>query len=151
MPELDLQKFGGRRPRVSPRLLEQHMAQTAENCTFRNGKLVAIKAPTQATDHGALVPKTIWKMGSSMIIFPDGEENTVVDSPVDETNNRIFWTDGSYPKQSDDTLWGEATWSRRLGVKPPAVAPTVTVSGSAGDDVQDYVSYVFTMVTTWGE
>ena len=151
MPKIDIQTLGGRRPLVSPRLLEQHMSQTAENCEFDTGKLVAVKDPTQVTDHGVLVPKTLWKMGASMIIFPNGEENTVVDSPVDESNNRIFWTDGVLPKQSDDTLWGEATWWRRLGVKPPAVAPTVTVSGVAGDDIQDYVSYVFTMVTTWGE
>lgn len=151
MPKIDIQQLGGRRPLVSPRLLEQHMSQTAENCEFDTGKLVAVKDPTQATDHSTAVPKTLWKMGANMIIFPDGEENTVVDSPVDESNNRIFWTDGVLPKQSDDTLWGEATWWRRLGVKPPAVAPTVTVSGVAGDDIQDYVSYVFTMVTTWGE
>lgn len=151
MAKIDLQKFGGRVPKISARLLEQHQSQTALNCDFRTGKLVPFAAPTQATDHSSAVPKTLWKMGSSRIIFPDGEENTVVDSPIDESNNRIFWTDGSLPKQSDDTLWGEGTWWRRLGVKPPAVAPTVTVSGSAGDDVQDYVSYVFTMVTTWGE
>ena len=149
--KIDIRQFGGKVPRVSPRLLQDHQAQEALNCEFDTGKLVAIKDPTQATDHGALVPKTIFKMGANMIIFPDAEENTVVDNPVDESNNRIMWTDGVLPKQSDDTLWGEATWWRRLGVKPPAAAPTVTVSGVAGDDAQDYVSYVFTMVTTWGE
>ena len=152
MAKLDLQQFGGMQPKVSARLLRQYQAQTATNCKSDTGKLVPAAAPAVTTDHTTSIPKTLWKMASSLIIFPDGEENTVVDSPVDETYGRIFWTDGVLPKQSDNnTLWGETTWWRRLGVKAPAAAPTVTVSGSAGDDVQDYVSYVFTMVTDWGE
>jgi len=151
MAKIDLQAFGGKQPKLSPRLLKDHQAQVAENVDLKNGKLVPYLAPAQTTDHGVLVPKTMWKMGSNLIIFPDGEENTVIDSPIDENNNRIFWTDGVLPKQSDDTLWGEATWWRRLGVKPGAVAPTVSPANAAGDDVQDYVSYVYTMVTTWGE
>ena len=152
MSKIDMQQFGGKQPKVSPRLLRQYQAQTAKNCKSDTGKLVPVAAPAVTTDHGVLIPKTIWKMKSTLIVFPNGEENTVVDSSVDDTHGRIFWTDGSLPKQSDDdTLWGETTWWRRLGVKAPTIAPTVTISGVAGDDVQDYVSYVYTMVSDWGE
>lgn len=152
MAKITIREFGGMAPRINGRLLPDPLGQIAKNCDLRSGVLVPINKPTQETDHGASVPKTLWKMGSTRIIFPDGEENSVVDSPIDETNNRIFWTDGTLPKQSDDVFWDyETGWWRRLGVKAPAAAPTITLDGTAGEDVQDYVSYVYTMVTTWGE
>lgn len=95
--------------------------------------------------------KTLWKCGDTFI-FPGtfDADCTVIDSPVQEDYNRFLFTGDSNPKQANSSTWATRT-AYRLGVTPPAVAPTITVQGSADADVQDYVSYVFTMVTAWGE
>ena len=74
-------------------------------------------------DLGAVTPKTIWKPGSAFIIFANGEINKVVAAQIEESNDRFFWTDGVFPKQSDSALWSGTQY--RLGVTPPAVAPTI--------------------------
>jgi hypothetical protein len=148
MASIIVNNIQGRVPKIHAKLLQDNQAQIATNVNLRRGNLQALKGTTEVTDLGAVQPKTLWKAGAAFEIFPNGQINTVIDAQIEESNDRFFWTDGTYPKQSDSNLWTGTFY--RLGVTPPAVAPTISIEGAAGDTVQDYVSYVFTMVTAYG-
>ena len=148
MPSIIVSDIQGTVPKVNPKLRQDNQAQTADNVELREHVLQPLKGTTEVSDLGAVTPKTLWKAGATFIVFPNGEINKVVDAQIEESNNRFFWTDGVFPKQSDTALWSGTSY--RLGVTPPAVAPVITLQGAAGDDVQDVVSYVFTMVSAYG-
>lgn len=148
MPSIIVANIKGTVPKIHAKLMEDNQAQTANNVNLREGNLSALKGTTQVTDLGAVTPKTLWKAGSGFITFANGEINKVIDAQIEESNDRFFWTDGAFPKQSDSALWSGTEY--RLGVTPPAVAPTISIQNAAGDTVQEYVSYVFTMVSAYG-
>jgi hypothetical protein len=148
MPSIIVSDIKATQPKMNAKLLEENQAQTALNVELRERKLQALKGTTEVSDLGAVTPKTLHKAGSTWIVFDNGEINSVVAAEIEESNDRFFWTDGVYPKQSDSALWSGTEY--RLGVTPPAVAPTITIQGVASGEVQDTVSYVFTMVTAYG-
>lgn len=150
MPSLILTAFGGRVPRRHEKLLEQYQAQTADNVDLREGNLKALLDVTEESDLGAGTPKTLWKYASTLTAaFGNDIQAIVVDSAIQESNDRFMYTGDGYPKQSDSALWSGT--KRRLGVVAPTSAPTITIQGAAGTDTQDIVSYCYTMVTSWGE
>lgn len=145
MPKLELINMGGKLPKVDPTLLPEQFAQTATNCDFRSGKLKPIKEPLPG-DVLTGTPRGIWKKGSDFITFPT--EVSVVNSQIAETNDRFYYTGDGYPKKSDSVIWDS---TRYLGVAPPAAAPIVTINGTGDGSTQDVISYVYTIVTEWGE
>jgi hypothetical protein len=150
MPAISVTNFAGTFPIKNPKNLEVNQAQTASNVDLSRGDLRSMSGITAVSTLATTLPKTLWRCGSSWITLGTGVTAYVVDSFIQESLNRFYFSDGTFPKQSNSTLWGTAT-SYRLGVTPPAVAPTLTITGTGDGTTQATVSYVFTMVTAWGE
>ena len=156
--KIQFQNFQGMRPRTKPDKLPDNYAQVATDCDFRGGVLAPVLAPANVktlTKPGTL--RTLYKHGSHFLAF-EGDVD-VIESPIYDADNRFAWTDGVKPKQSNDSLafaagYSEADWPvlyRTLGVPYPETPPTITLSGTAGDEVKWSGSYVYTYVTAWGE
>lgn len=148
---IDIKHFLGEVPKVDPLLLADGYATEAKNCCIESGKVESIKGVStiQAAQAGT---KTIYKMLSSFLEWSD--EVDVVKSLVVDSNNRVFFTGDGYPKDTNSTLAlsGDGPYpdtSRRLGIPSPTNALTVTLNGTAGDDIEHSSSYVYTIVGKW--
>jgi hypothetical protein len=135
---------GGIVPRLNPRVLEAHFAQTAANCVLEHGDCRPLKAPSLKS---ALTATTVsvFKIGSAWKQFASITQ--AIASPVEADDSRYYYTGatGGGKKVDDD----EGPFD--LGVSRPSTGPTVSLAGSAGDNVSRSSSYVYTRVTAWGE
>ena len=132
--------FGGRAPRVSPRLLADNLAQTATDVNLESGRLVPVKDnstvdPSNGVSTLANTNKqTIFKYTDSPERWLQFDEDVdVVRGPIaGDTNDTIYWSGQSFPRmgRSDIILSGAPFPSAffRLGVPAPTAAPTVAVA-----------------------
>ena len=164
--------FKGIAPAVSPRLLSDDFAQTAENIDFESGRLTPIKEDLDIGDDFNASSR------SSVFIYryrtTDGGSGTTakklewnddyvkaVHSPLatdDDEYERAYWTgEGDYPKMAPKSTiisgsTGYPAAHYRLGVPAGASAITTSKSGTASETQEpDTVSYVVTFVSAYGE
>lgn len=146
------------RPGTQPLELPAGYAVGAVNCDLRQkaiGPLPGLGAGTVMAQSGDL--RSFYEIDTGKWLAWE-TVNDVVELAVAYSDGRIAYTGDGFPKQTDITLAtsGEPgtypTQIRRLGVKPPTTPPTVEVINPIGaGTVLREVSYVYTMVTAWGE
>lgn len=123
MAVIDITKFGGVAPSVDPRELGPERAQTAQNLTLRYGDFRPVRGPgssVASVPSGSAsvhrTPSGTWLHSATDADFVNGQIN-------DAAVERVYLTGRSaYPE-----AWASGSY-RRLGVRPPAAAPTVTVN-----------------------
>jgi len=150
---IDIRQFYGVIPKLSARLLPEGYAAQAYNCDFNSGGLRSIKGVSSVQDTEADT-QTIYKMQSSFLEW-DGVVD-VAKSLVADSGDRVFYTGAGYPKDTNATLAlsGSSpfpTSARRLGIPAPSNALTVTLNGTAGEDIEHSSSYVYTLVGKWAD
>ena len=131
--------FGGKAPRVSPRLLADTLAQTATDVNLESGRLVPVKDnstvdPSNGVSTLANTTKqTIFKYTDSPERWLQFDEDVdVVRGPIaGDTNDTIYWSGQSFPRMGrSDIILGSAPYPDafyRLGIPAPTSAPTVAV------------------------
>ena len=139
MALVQIKSFGGITPRISPRLLDNSMAQTAVNCTVYAGTLIPLKglASAVATLTKTGTPATIYRFGQDTVSDADywfhwTTDVDVVRSQINgDTSEWTFYTDGTLPKATYSALALSGsdypTVSRPLGLPAPTDALTTTV------------------------
>ena len=132
--------FGGKAPRVSPRLLADTLAQTATDVNLESGRLVPIKEnstvdPSNGVSTLANTTKqSIFKYTDSPERWLQFDEDVdVVRGPIaGDTNDTIYWSGQSFPRmgRSDIVLGGTPYPNAfyRLGIPAPTAAPTVAIT-----------------------
>ena len=134
--------FGGRAPRVSPRLLADNLAQTATDVNLESGRLVPVKDnstvdPSNGVSTLANTNKqTIFKYTDSPERWLQFDEDVdVVRGPIaGDTNDTIYWSGQSFPRMGrSDIILGSAPYPDafyRLGIPAPTTAPTVAITAA---------------------
>jgi hypothetical protein len=137
MAYFKLIQFGGIAPQVSPRLLEDTLAQTASNVNLESQRLTPI------TDDAVVNPKadvttlasanrqSIYKYADDQWLQFD-EDVDVVPGPIaGDTNNTVYWTGQSFPRMGRSTnVIGGTVYPNaffRLGIESPANTPAVAI------------------------
>jgi len=151
-------RFSGLAPAVSPRLLAEQFAQTADNIDFESGRLSAI---TDNSVEFALISgfrNSIYYYRDTTWLEWNEDYVKAVEGPIPgDTTDRLYWTGQDFPRMGTvSTIVSGASGypanSFRLGVPAPANAPSISKTGTA-DETQtpDDVAYVYTFVTAFGE
>jgi len=176
MPVIRLSNFEGRIPAISPKLLGERQAQTAENCKLNRGMIQPQSdALYDFTVSGLKVVdsngNTVIDSSSNTVIAGqsrsfyqlvdkwlhwESEDIDVVKSFIPDSDNRIYFTGDGAPKQTNYTMatsgsfinWPASSYA--LGVPPPANKLTVTPQ-AGGTHTAKSLAYVYTYVTVWGE
>ena len=150
-------RFSGIAPGVSPRLLAEQFAQTAQNLDFESGRLNPVTADSDTFTLANSVRRSIFFYRDTNWLQWDDDDVFAVEGPIPaDTLDRLYWTGEDYPRiGTATTIVAGSSYpqaSYRLGVPAPANAPGTTKTGTA-DDTQtpDDVSYVYTFVTAFGE
>ena len=153
-------QFKGIAPQVSPRLLAEGFAQTAQNVELDSGRLVPIEADSATVlslngttkrsvflyiDAAADSNKK-WLQGANNI-YQDFMRGPIANDAFD----RVYWTGDTYPQFGLGATMIEGTHypaaSYRLGLPAPAAALSVSKSGTAdATQIPNDVSYVYTYV-----
>ncbi|EKZ6376938.1 hypothetical protein RE069_004068 [Klebsiella aerogenes] len=163
---IDITNMGGEVPRDADGLLPQKNATYAENCYFDRGVITPLMDDVDADMAFTFTPVTIFHYYDDWWFAWD-EEVDVIRSPIaQDPYNRIYYTDGSYPKvtSADIALVGDVLPSAyyHLGVPAPetaigisAVTPPNDDDGNAiidSDSTNDETRYYCeTYVTGYGE
>lgn len=151
-------RFSGIAPGVSPRLLAEQFAQTAENLDFESGRLKPVTGNSDTFTLTSSIRRSIFFYRDTNWLQWDDDDVFVVEGPIPaDTLDRLYWTGEDYPRIGTATTIvagssGYPANSFRLGVPAPANAPLITKTGTP-DDAQtpDDASYVYTFVTAFGE
>ena len=150
-------RFSGIAPGVSPRLLAEQFAQTAQNLDFESGRLNPVTADSDTFTLANSIRRSIFFYRDTNWLQWDDDDVFAVEGPIPaDTLDRLYWTGEDYPRiGTATTIVAGSSYpqaSYRLGVPAPANAPGTTKTGTA-DDTQtpDDVSYVYTFVTAFGE
>lgn len=150
-------RFSGIAPGVSPRLLAEQFAQTAQNLDFESGRLNPVTADSDTFTLANSTRRSIFFYRDTNWLQWDDDDVFAVEGPIPaDTLDRLYWTGEDYPRiGTATTIIAGSSYpqaSYRLGVPAPANAPGTTKTGTA-DDTQtpDDVSYVYTFVTAFGE
>ena len=150
-------RFSGIAPGVSPRLLAEQFAQTAQNLDFESGRLNPVTADSDTFTLANSIRRSIFFYRDTNWLQWDDDDVFAVEGPIPaDTLDRLYWTGEDYPRiGTATTIIAGSSYpqaSYRLGVPAPANAPGTTKTGTA-DDTQtpDDVSYVYTFVTAFGE
>jgi len=166
MPRIANILFGGMRPKVSAELLDPAQAQLAINCKLYSGALEPWLAPGNVagvTLSGAPAIQTIYRYGNTLKSKTQywfqftGDVDVVKGAIAGDTEEKTYWTDGTYPKKTKSNLATTGTPypsnSLRMGIPTPSVAPSVAVTGTATDATATALTstYVVTYVSSWGE
>lgn len=132
--------FGGLAPQVSPRLLKDNLAQTAEDVNLESGRLVPITDNSQTLVLDDANRRSIYKYTDSPERWLEFDEDVnVVPGPIaGDTNDTVYWTGQSYPRMGrSSVIVGSAPFPSnfyRLGIPAPSAAPTVTLDTPTGID-----------------
>jgi hypothetical protein len=126
--------FGGLAPQLSPRLLKDNLAQTAEDVNLESGRLVPITDNSQTLVLDDANRTSIYKYTDSPERWLEFDEDVdVVPGPIaGDTNDTVYWTGQSYPRMGrSSVIVGVAPFPSsyyRLGIPAPTTAPTVAVN-----------------------
>jgi hypothetical protein len=150
-------RFSGIAPGVSPRLLSEQFAQTAENVDFESGRLTPVTSDSDTFTLTNTARRSIFFYRDTNWLQWNDDGVSVVEGPIPaDTLDRLYWTGEDYPRMGTaTTIVAGSSYpnaSFRLGVPAPVSAPTISKSGTA-DTTQtpDDVAYVYTFVTAFGE
>jgi len=152
-----LTQFSGVAPAVSPRLIADDIAQTAENIDFESGRLVPITDNLSHTTLSNSIRRSVAFYRGQYLLQWNEDGVKAVSSPIaNDSAKRFYWTGEDYPRMgSDPTIRQGSVYpglSYRLGVPAPSAAPTVTTSGTVAEDEDpETQTYVYTLVTSYGE
>lgn len=158
MPILFKGNFKGEMPKVSAKLLPENYARVAINCDLQDGRIRALRAPKEVMDLGTDTFYTIYNMYPGCIgdvwlawgLFID-----VVELQIPGEYRIAFSDRTTYPKQTLCEWAGSngdpPDTTRRLGVVEPTTVLVPEKVGADTGDILDSVSYVYTLVTAWGE
>jgi hypothetical protein len=142
------ESFRGKNPQVSPYKLPNDFAQEAVNCYLDSGDLRPLKSVSDGVALGSDDIRSVFKMEDGTLLTWDTDVD-VVSSFVNDDDGRIFYTDGVYPKQTNQAL--DPNY-RRLGVAAPAEALNIQINGTAeSENIMRTTAYVYTYVTEFGE
>jgi len=151
-------RFSGIAPGVSPRLLNDQFAQTAENIDFESGRLTPTTNDTEVYTLQSGLRRSIYYYRDTNWLEWDEDGVKAVPGPIPgDTLARLYFTGDDYPRYGtvSTLISGNAGYpanSYRLGVPAPADAPTIVKTGTADpNQTPDDVSYVYTFVTAFGE
>jgi len=130
--------FGGLAPQVSPRLLKDNLAQTAQDVNLDSGRLVPITEDSQTLVLSSSSRTSIFKYTDSPERWLQFDEDVdVVPGPIaGDTNDTVYWSGQSYPRMGrSSVIVGSAPFPSnfyRLGVPAPTAAPTVALKAPTG-------------------
>ena len=142
---IDIAEFKGEVPIVSTKMLPASYASVTSNCDLSGGNLKPEKACSLVQSlTGTTI--SIYKHGSAWRQW--ATDINVVNSFVNNNGGRIIITGDGYPKETDSSIYPT---TRRLGIPEPTNALTITLGGTAGEDVDKTVSYVYTIVGKWAD
>ena len=153
---LSLTNFMGIRPKIASDLLPEGEAQTAENCKLSNGQL-------RPWDNYLFTQLLNLKNTIRTIYLYEGQYWLEFDADVDilpapisgDTAAKLFYTGDGIPKKTNLTEATTGSGAMPINFYPlplptPKDALTGTPgSGGSGDDRE--VTYLWTILTTWGE
>lgn len=169
--------FGPMMPKIDVEQLGPTTAQFAQNLRHTSGALESWKLPAAVpgvTMPGVTAIRTIYRFGKTVASKVNywmqfaGDVNIVRGPIITDTEERTYWTDGTYPKKTKSDLAGLTAGvailptSLRMGVPNPGWAganaaltytPVASVSGTATDPTSTPLTstYLVTYLTTWGE
>lgn len=161
---LAVRVFGGMKPSLSPDLLGAGEAQQATNVRLTAGELrplAGLLSNVTLTAGGTI--RSVYRFGQSLnsitqYWFQANSDVDWVKGPVaNDTVERTYFTDGTFPKKTDSTIATGSTpyptASYAMGIPVPANTPSVAVTGSATNpaDPGEVVVFVYTYTTAWGE
>ncbi len=130
--------FGGLAPQVSPRLLKDNLAQTAQDVNLDSGRIVPITDNSQTLVLSNTSRTSIFKYTDSPERWLQFDEDVdVVPGPIaGDTNNTVYWSGQSFPRMGrSDVIVGSAPFPSnfyRLGIPEPTAAPTVALETPTG-------------------
>jgi len=134
----------GELPKYNPRLLEDNQAQKAENCVLEQGDCRSLRGPSfkdnlNSNTQALLFIGGAWLERSARV--------SLIHSPIISEDNRYYytWSTGR-GRKADDHIG-----AMDLGVPRPTTGPTLTLGGTAGDNIIRSSVYIYTRVTAWGE
>ena len=165
MAVLQINKFSGVAPRVSPNKLAPEMAQVATNVRLLGGTLASWKQPITVLPNVPVGSKTsIYRYSQNLTSdtqywFTWAEDVDVVKSAIaGDTTERTYFTGasmGAHMTESTLALTGGTTYpvkSYPLGIPAPTAVPVATAQVQG--DTPSYVEtrfYVYTFVSYLGE
>lgn len=154
MTVFNVTAFNGEVPKVSPRLLPDDMAAKAVSCKFDSGQLRPWRTAgfVQALPlSGAL---SVYLYAGSHWFCWSSDVDVVRSQIAGDTTERVYFSGDDYPRVTrNDVATGAGVLpavSYRLGVPQPEEL-TWQVIGEEGGLVARESSYVYTLVTAWGE
>ena len=142
MAYLKLISFSGIAPQISPRLLGETIAQTAEDVILDSGRLVPLRNnDTDVYTLSATGRNSIFKYETGgndyWLEWADEGVDVVLGPIAADATDRVYWTGegGSFPRMSNGTLviTGGAPYpntSYRLGIPIPELTITTATTGT---------------------
>lgn len=147
---IDISEFRGEIPKISAKLLPVNYAASAMNCDLSSGNLQPISGVSAIQDVEANT-STIHKMNTSFLQW--AAFVNIAKALVADSGNRIVFTGDGYPKETNADLALDSspypTATRRLGIPAPTNALIVSPTGTAGTEIIQSSSYVYTIVGKW--
>lgn len=146
--------FGGMLPKISPRLLPETAAYSAQNVKLQSGELRPINGPrlTYLPDK-TMPPQTIYRARNGTVAygwFSWPTDVDVVRAPLSiEVESRFYWTGDGEPRfarYSDAVSGGGDNYPYAffaLGIPTPTVKPSVAPTGGTGSNVTRFYCYTF--------
>ena len=137
MAYFKLIQFGGIAPQVSPRLLEDTLAQTASNVNLESQRLTPITDDTVINPKADVTTlsnsnrKSIYKYTDTQWLQFDDDVDVVPGPIAGDTNNTVYWTGQSFPRMGRSTnIIGGTVYPNaffRLGIEAPPNTPAVAI------------------------
>ncbi|HCJ7433582.1 TPA: hypothetical protein NVL65_004016 [Citrobacter freundii] len=166
MVGIDITTMRGEIPRDADGLLPQSNSTYAENCHFDCGVITPLTADIDASIAFTFTPLTVFHYFDDYWFAWDHDVNVIRSPIAQDPYNRIYYTDGEYPKltSADIALVGDNLPSAyyRLGVPAPETAIGISAVTPPNDDDGNPVIdddptndetryYCETYVTAYGE
>jgi len=177
MARISYKIFKGKQPKVAPQLLGEGQAQTATNCKLSSGELRPWdnESHDKTLEYRSTVQTIYYYL--SQYWFEFTADVDIVESPVaGDAAYRRYWTGGGFPKKTNQTeaTTGSAPYPVNyypLQVPIPATELIIDEAVYYEDEIVTYegavltydlsdsgtagserdVSYVWTIVSSWGE
>lgn len=153
MISFKLTGFQGIKPRVSPRLIGDAVAQIAANCRLTSGELLPLITPSVAASPAT--PGPLMSIYRADLIWLSWDRDVdVVRSPL-EASTKFIYSGHNEPRittiaMASSLVSGDYPESARaLGIPAPQTAPTVVPTGGVGLDVNRF--YAYTFYSDWDE
>jgi hypothetical protein len=153
--KISIDTFTGMAPKVGPHLLPTQAAQRAVNVKLTSGAIKPVNMPKLISARIIAGAKSVFMLGEAGSAVPVSwvTDVDVANSPVPDSEYRIYYTGDGTPKKTSALLCGSpvgnpAAWYN-LGVPSPASAPSA--AATTGSVPSGTYAYVFTYVTQFGD